>query len=141
MKHAILFGDTHLPHHDSKALAVVTDLITDVKPHIIVNMGDLIDANQISRFPKDPSYRTSLQDDIDGAVDLMAEVALRAPSRCKFFYLEGNHEERLTRTINGMKDEAREIAGLRVFQSSIRWDHILWNAGLSKRGRKRRFFE
>jgi len=132
MKHAILFGDTHYPFHDEAALGVVKQIIKDVRPNIVVNMGDLIDAWQVSTFLKDPRQRDSLQQDIDDSIALLADIQSVIPSRCQLYYLEGNHEERLSRAICRMKEDAREIAGLRVFQQVVNWEQILKEAGMRR---------
>lgn len=134
-KTALIYGDTHIPFHDDQCLATVKALIKDVKPGILLHMGDLIDAWQISKFPKDPTRKESLQRDINLAANHLNEMIACAPRRCRGYYLEGNHEDRLTRAIWGMSDSAKEIAGLDNFQQYINWPSILSKAGMSRRWR------
>jgi predicted phosphodiesterase len=127
--HAVPFGDTHVPYHDEKALAVVKKIITDVRPEVVVHMGDLIDCWQISTFDKDPANRDHLQDNIDESAKLLREIAMVTPG-AERYVLEGNHEFRLTKTINRAKDGVRELMGLRVAQRNITWQAILEDAGI-----------
>jgi len=92
-------------------------------------MGDLFDCNSISRFPKDPRWRECLQGDIDVGCQHLMEIDAMHPKSEKHI-LEGNHEERLTRTIWSMTDGAREIAGLDVFEKYVNWPVILGMAGV-----------
>lgn len=121
---AVVYGDTHVPFHDPAALAVVRGIVRDVKPDILLNVGDLVDAWQISRFDKDPTRRDSLQDNIDEARQHLAEMALAAP-KSRRVLLEGNHEARLTRTIWGLDGAARELPKLRLFQQAMTWPTLL----------------
>jgi len=121
---AVVYGDTHYPFHDDRALKIVKAIIKDVKPDIIVNVGDLVDAWQISSFDKDPSRTDSLQDNIDAARQHLHELSQLAPKAVKV-YLEGNHENRLTRAIWKMDGAAREFAKLRNFQSAMAWPALM----------------
>jgi predicted phosphodiesterase len=128
-QHAVVFGDTHYPFQDDATLSVVKRVIADVRPDVLIHIGDLVDCWQISRFDKDPARRESLQTDIDRGAALLKELYALTPD-ARRFYLEGNHEQRLQRTICNMQDKAREIAGLRVFQKYINWPTLLDDAGV-----------
>lgn len=122
--HAIVLGDTHFPYQDRECLAVIKRLVADVKPDVIVHMGDLIDCWQISTFDKDPSRRDTLQDNIDQAAAFMNELTMLTPNAHRL-YLEGNHEFRLTKTISRAKEGVRELMGLRVTRTALSWQAIL----------------
>lgn len=129
MKHAVCFGDTHYPFHDARALKVIAKLLADVQPDVVIHMGDLVDCWQISDFDKEPSRRESLQQDINAATALLKQWYMLTPN-AERYYLEGNHEFRLTRTINRMTGTQREVANLDVFQQYVNWPSILATAGL-----------
>jgi len=130
-RHAFLFGDTHLPFQDDAAIKCIKSLIADVKPDILIHMGDLVDCYSISDFDKEPLRKESLQDEIDEGAKLLKELYILTPG-AKRYYLEGNHEARLTRTINRMKEAQREVVKLRVFQAHVSWPGVLEEAGVSK---------
>jgi hypothetical protein len=121
---AVIYGDTHFPYQDEKALRVVQGIVKSVKPTVLVNDGDLVDCWQISRFDKDPTRKDSLQDNIDEAREHLAEMALLAP-KTRRVLLEGNHESRLTRTIWGLEGAARELPKLRAFNQAMTWPKLL----------------
>jgi predicted phosphodiesterase len=130
-KHALVYGDSHYPFHDQGAINIIKKIAVDVKPDVVVHVGDLADAWQISRFDKDPARRESLQDDIDTACAHLKEMAMVTP-QAKRYFLEGNHEFRLTKVIWRMSEEQRELARLRVFQKHVDWQGILAENGVPK---------
>lgn len=126
---AVVYGDTHYPFQDDKALTVLKAVIRDVKPHVVVHIGDLVDCWQISRFDKDPARSDSLQQNIDAARTHLHEIAQLAPKATRV-WLEGNHENRLTRAIWKMDGAQRELARLRVFQQAMTWPVLMDTAGM-----------
>lgn len=113
-----------MPFEDAKALKIVCALIKDVQPTKIVHLGDLIDCYQISSFDKDPDRKSSLQDDIDAAAIWLGHLKRAAP-KAKCYLLEGNHEDRLRRTIWRMPEAQRELTQLRAFKDGITWPKLL----------------
>lgn len=132
VKRALIYGDAHIPFASATALAVVRKLIGLVKPHILMNIGDLFDSWQISRFPKDPRRKETFQYEIFCGIEHLNDFAKAAP-RAALYFLEGNHEERLRRTIWAMADQSRELAGLDVFEKYVNWQTILSEGGMNKR--------
>lgn len=121
---AVVIGDTHYPHQDDGVLKVALAIIKDARPDIVVHLGDLLDAGSLSdKFAQDPARLETLQNDIDAARVFLAQVAEVAP-KAQRVLLEGNHEERLTRVVWGLKDAARELARLRLFQQHMSWPHF-----------------
>lgn len=125
-RHAFAYGDSHFPFQSDEVLSVVKRIITDVRPSKIIYMGDLIDAWQISSFDRNPLRKSTLQEDIDIALAHLKEIYMLSPE-AEHYYLEGNHEQRLTRTINRMPEQQRELAKLRVFQENVNWPSIMRN--------------
>lgn len=123
-KHAVLYGDSHYPFQDEKAIAVVEAVVRDVRPELLVDMGDLLDCYTISRYSKDPSRKHDLQDELDLGMDHLRRMALVA-GRARRVLLDSNHFDRLSRVISGMSNEAREVARLRVFQGAMTWPNLL----------------
>ena len=147
-RHAVIYGDTHVPFQDDGALKVVKHIIADVRPDVVIHVGDLIDCWQISTFDKDPTRRDTLQDNIDQSAAHLKEIQMLTPNAQRYFF-EGNHEFRLTKTIQRMKDAQREVARLRVFRKYATWEELLNEAGVpnsawefvpSRRQAKRRIF-
>src|SRR3954463_15914988 len=53
---ALVFTDTHVPYQDDAALQVAYGLIRDVRPKVIVHLGDLLDCYALSRYTKDRTH-------------------------------------------------------------------------------------
>lgn len=126
---AVVYGDSHAPFTDPAAMAVVHSVIKDARPDVIVNVGDLVDAWQISRFDKDPARVDSLQDNIDEARIHLHQIAQIAPN-ARRVWLEGNHETRLTRAIMGLEGAQREFGKLRAFQAAMTWPSLMQNESI-----------
>lgn len=120
---ALLYGDTHVPHEDTRTMAIVREIAGLLKPSLICNMGDLADAYPLSRFDKDPQRIESLQDEIDMARIHLAQMRQASPDS-RFVLLEGNHEDRLRRTLWSMDGQAAALNKLRVFQQSLTWPNL-----------------
>lgn len=127
---ALLYGDTHFPYQDDRALAIVGRIAEVLSPSVIVHMGDLLDCYALSRFDKDPNVLGSLQEEIDAARAHLAVMRLRSP-KSRFVLLEGNHENRLTRVLWGLQGESRTLAKLNVVRQSVTWPVLL---GLDEMG-------
>lgn len=70
----------------------------------------MCDFYALSRFSRDPKRRTQLQDELDEAAGLLAEIRAAAPSaRIRMF--KGNHEERLRKHLWA---NSPETSGLRT---------------------------
>jgi hypothetical protein len=113
---AVVYGDTHVPFQDPKAVGVLHGIIKDARPDVIVNVGDLVDCWQISRFDKDPARLDTLQDNIDQARIHLHQIAQLAP-KARRVILEGNHENRLARAIWKLEGAQREFARSSVYSS------------------------
>lgn len=129
-KHALLYGDTHYPYQDNKALACIERITADVKPDVVIHMGDLFDCWQISTFDKEIGNRDSLQDTIDAGAAHLKKMFMLTPE-AKRYLLEGNHELRLSRTMNRAKESQRELMKLRAVQRHLSWTSLLEDAGVS----------
>ena len=107
-KTAIVLPDVHVPYHDKDAVNLMLKVAKDIKPDTIVQVGDFVDFYAVSHYKKDPdrSTGTALQDELDQARDLLAELTAIAPTTI----IEGNHEQRLTKYLY---EKAPGLCGLR----------------------------
>jgi hypothetical protein len=78
----------------------------------------------LSAFDKDPLRKESLQDEIDYARAHLARVRAAVPD-AHFRLLEGNHEDRLRRTLWRADGPAREVLKLREVRNVITWPTLL----------------
>lgn len=78
-KAVLVLGDIHWPWPHKQALHKLrTQVIPAVKPHTIVQIGDLLDLYGLSRFSKDPGRGLTLKQEAQlGHEFYAAECALR----------------------------------------------------------------
>lgn len=108
-------GDTHFPFVDvDKALEVVK-IAKDLKPNVIIQIGDLYDMYTFSRFAKSVNYITPEKELKEGramAVDFWKQLREASP-KAKCYQLIGNHAT--TRIIKMALSKAPELATLLHF--------------------------
>lgn len=123
---SVHYSDIHYPYQDDGALAVLYDVLAHVSPDLVVCHGDLLDCEQISRYPKDPFGRTSLADEIRLAGQHLARVTALTPNADHWF-IEGNHEERLKRLIWKMAEDRAvgELIMLAGMRDAMSWEKLL----------------
>jgi len=86
------------PIHDEKALAVALQIVGDVKPNLIVMVGDNADLCEFGKYRQTPAYARTTQATIDRLTLLLAQLRDAAPP-ARIVWLEGNHEARLPNVI------------------------------------------
>lgn len=124
LRTAVVYSDTHVPYHDDKALVVVQSIVRDLQPDVLVHLGDLLDCYSLSRFSRDPLRASGMQHEIDLARVHLHQMRQLAP-HAECWLLEGNHEDRLRRTIWDMPGGAAELARLTAFQKAMTWPELL----------------
>lgn len=126
----LLYGDSHHGYHCDKTLASVLAIGKDVRPDIVVDMGDGVDAGHLSeKFKQNPTRTVSLQDEINLKRFQLATFRDSLPNT-DYWYLEGNHEERLRRVMWNTEGPAKELIKLDVVQRSLTWPKLLDLAAL-----------
>jgi predicted phosphodiesterase len=120
----LIYGDTHGQFIDRAAEEVLLAVASRYQPQVVVHVGDGVDSYTISQFDKDPERKEDFQDEIDHGRRHLARVRHVVPDST-FFYLEGNHEDRLRRAIWKSDKAMRQIAKLRAFRGAITWPNLL----------------
>ncbi|MFO0089619.1 MAG: metallophosphoesterase [bacterium] len=109
VKTYLIVPDIHVPYHCPKAIKLITKIIKELNPDGLVQLGDAIDAFQISTYSKDPARRNTLKEDIDDFKLILNEWARHLKSGANIHILQGNHESRLSRYI---ASNCRDLHGL-----------------------------
>lgn len=91
------------PFHDEKAISVAMQIVRDEQPEVIVNIGDLLDLAEFSRFVGEAGFARTTQASINRAHRFLAEQRHYAPD-AEIILFSGNHEKRIETWIktNGM---------------------------------------
>lgn len=103
--------DLHVPHHDPDAVRVCTEFMQDLRPDVLVVLGDWYDFYDLSTFSKDPDRRFRLQEEFDQGREIMADICYKQTRDRRF--LSGNHEARFKRYL---RDKAPELHSLRSLE-------------------------
>ena len=93
-KHAVILGDIHFPFHDRETIRLALKYINKRKPDLIVQIGDLYDNFNYSRFYKSPdiiSPRTEMVSARKLGVELWKELQAASP-KAKCVQILGNHD-------------------------------------------------
>ena len=90
-------SDYHVPYMDVKAYEVMKQYIKDYKPNHFVINGDMMDFYKLSKFEKSPDRKSTTNQDIHVAKNILEDLRNTLGKRCKMYFLEGNHENRLQR--------------------------------------------
>lgn len=109
MKSYLIVPDIHVPFHDVRAIKLITKLIQELNPDGLIQLGDALDAFQISTYSKDPGRRNLLAEDIEDYKQIITEWAKHLKQGAVIHLLEGNHEYRLSRYI---ASSCRDLHGL-----------------------------
>jgi predicted phosphodiesterase len=120
-------SDTHFPFPCEATLTIMKAVMKDVGPQIVVHHGDLLDCYQVSRYEKNPRHRVSLQEEIEQAARLLAEISAIAPNAEKIL-IGGNHEDRLRRIIwdtANSNPQAGQLLQLPAVAEALEWPKLL----------------
>jgi len=103
----IIIPDCHAhPDHDNERFTILGRFIADAKPDHVISMGDLGDFPSLSSYDKGKRsaegqrYSRDLAAVHDGLERIRVPVVARKKKLPKFWFLVGNHEERITRAGN-----------------------------------------
>ena len=95
---AVIFPDQQIPYHDERAISIAMQILADVNPSQVINLGDMIDFPSYSRFEQELRFQNTTQLAIDLAHQHLAQQRAAAPN-AKIVVLEGNHDRRLQNSV------------------------------------------
>jgi hypothetical protein len=133
---SIHFGDKHIPYDDERHTSILHQIIDITDPSTLVDHGDTLDCEQISRYPKDPFHRVGLKQEIDLGRKHFGELSSLVREGCTKLWFEGNHEQRLHRIVYEMADHRAygELLTLPEVRAALRWESLLGLDSLGWRG-------
>ncbi len=122
---ALLYGDSHFPFQDDRALAVVQAIAVDAKPDVVVHVGDGMDCYKMSsKFDPNPDRIHNAQDEIDAYRVHLEQMAQLCPDAQRYV-LEGNHEDRMRRVLWALPRTGLQITSLRKIKEVLQWPVLL----------------
>jgi len=133
----LVIPDQHAhPDHDNVRADWLSRLIVDVRPDVVVNIGDAADLPSLSQIDKGkvPFQGRSYKKDIDSHCDFQDRVWGPVVSRKKKLprriFLHGNHEQRIQQAIN-RTPELSETIGFNDLRLSEWYDEIVPYQGVT----------
>ncbi len=123
---SVHYSDLHIPFQDDRALNILYAILEDASPDLVVDHGDTLDAQEISKYPKDPINRVPLKEEIKQTAQHMARVTELTP-HAEHIWCEGNHEDRLRRLIWSLAEnrQAGEVLTLPKVAEALSWPSLL----------------
>ena len=101
-----MFGDTHtIPGQDLSRATLLSKLILDVKPDVVINLGDQADMQSLCSYDRGTKnfIGRTYKNDIDASLEfndrLFGPLKKAKKKLPRFVFIEGNHEERIKRAL------------------------------------------
>lgn len=104
----LFIPDTHVPHHHQGAWELTLEIARQFEWQILCILGDFGNLDSVSYYSKKPDDCPLLMEEI-AHIKLRKEEIEEAAGARRKIYIEGNHEERLSRYI---KDKASALWGV-----------------------------
>lgn len=105
----VVTGDHQIPFHNTPAIRLARQIIAEVDPHKIVNVGDFADLPDLStKFVHSPDYTNQLRGVRTSARDIIEKDKAAAPG-AEYIYIDGNHEKRLSDFVAAKVPELWEL--------------------------------
>lgn len=114
-RRVLFVPDIQIPDHDASALKIVMDFKRDFKPHDVCQLGDLMNADQVSSYPNEADIE--LEEEFALARSVLRDLGVT-------HFLMGNHEERLTRVglvSRKIRSMLNPVKNLHLEQMGIKW--------------------
>lgn len=122
----IVYADAHYPSQDKKSCKIVHDVIADMQPDFITNLGDGADIDSFNFFLiRKPRLKEGVRivKELNGMYSLDDYITEKAPKKCEKTRHVGNHEQRIFATI----DARPELEGLRELDFEARYREMGWS--------------
>lgn len=91
----LIIPDTHVPFHDRQAFNLMYKVAEQLKPGIIILLGDLMDCYSLSNHLKNPERYVHLSKELEVVYAILDK--LDSLGAIEKVYICGNHEDRMRR--------------------------------------------
>jgi hypothetical protein len=102
----VVIGDYQVPYHDPRAHAVAMEYLSDLRPDMIVNIGDHLDFEGVSSFTHKQESTEKFLADVETGKELLND--LRSTTN-RLVLVEGNHEARLFKSVQKRMPELEAV--------------------------------
>jgi hypothetical protein len=133
----LIIPDQHaVPYHHNDRADWLAQLMIDLKPDVVVNMGDAADMESLSSYDKGKRsfHGKSYKKDIDAHLDFQErlwEPVRKTKKKLPYrVVLEGNHENRIERALD-LSPEMQGVIGFEDFKFSDYYNEVVrYDGGL-----------
>jgi hypothetical protein len=116
--------DLHIPAQHKPIMWAVKEFLADVKPHLLIDIGDLADMFSLSSWPVNPRTKQSLMYEVEETREENDE--LRRISQCLLeIVVMGNHDDRPMRYEKFVAQKLQDLVGLRSRQGVLAFHELL----------------
>jgi predicted phosphodiesterase len=109
---AVIYADIHCPYQDKQAVEIAIDYGMQVKPDMVIMLGDFADFYKVSHWRNDPMRQKFFQE-IEASKRLLS-VFTDSFKDCEKIFVKGNHEKRLDNYLDSRAPELKGVKGLTV---------------------------
>lgn len=127
----LVLPDPHAhPDYSNERADWAGKLIVDLKPDVVINLGDMWDLASFSGYDKGKArfhgrqYRKDLDAGLEFDDRLWAPIKKAKKKRPRRVFFEGNHEERMRRALD-QQPELEGTIGFKDFQLDINYDEVV----------------
>jgi hypothetical protein len=127
----LIIPDSHAhPEHNNDRADWLGKLIVDLKPDVVVNLGDMFDLPSFSGYDKGKArfhgraYRKDLDAGLEFDDRLWAPIRKAKKRKPLSIFCEGNHEERMKRALDH-QPELEGTIGFKDFQLDKNYNEIV----------------
>ena len=131
----VVFSDAHAhPAHNNDRAGWLGRLILDLRPDVVVNLGDLADMPSLSSYDKGTKgfqgrqYSKDVERSLDFQDRLWSPVRQAKRKRPTSYWFDGNHEQRVDRAVNSSPELEGTIASSDLREKG--WNIIVSYDGL-----------
>ena len=96
IKNVAVWGDLHIPYHESDAVKAAIKLAKEDKVDAIFLNGDVLDFFGLSFHEKNPKNRPRISEELESARQFLKGLRKHFPN-IPIYWIDGNHEHRLER--------------------------------------------
>jgi len=96
IKNVAVWGDLHIPYHETDAVKAAIKLAKDDKVDAIFLNGDVLDFFGLSFHEKNPKNRPRISEELESARQFLKGLRKQFPN-IPIYWIDGNHEHRLER--------------------------------------------
>jgi hypothetical protein len=133
----LLIPDQHaVSYHNNDRADWLSKLIIDIKPDVVINMGDAADLESLSSYDKGKrsfqgkSYKADLNAHLEFQERVWEPVKKTKKKLPHSVFLEGNHEHRIERALD-LSPEMTGVIGFDDFEFDVYYDEIVrYDGGL-----------